>query len=539
MTTAIFFREDQIGYIAFEPGNRDNAIYETFCVQLGNLLKGSLLFSARQKMIDALAQERALTAMLMDTIPDHIYFKDERSRFILVNRSMAGILGVGDPLLAVGKTDFDFFAPEHAQLAFDGEQEIMRSGTPLVDFEEKETWPDGRETWVSTTKMPLRNPTGRIIGTFGLSKDITEHRRAEERILRLAALVESSGDAIFGVDMQGLVTSWNTGAERLYGFAADEIVGRQVAELMAPETMRETRDSWDEVRNGQVVRSFEALGRRKNGTSVHVLYTLSPVRDERGASVGIAVIARDITADKILQARLMQAQRLESLGTLAGGIAHQFNNINAVIKGYVDLLLDMQDLSPTAKLYATEATKAVSRLVDITERLQGLTAVTKDGEQSCRLHEIARSLLPLFEQRLTESGTTIDLDLCETPRVRLHRSRAGYILTSLLSNSLDSLVDRPVRRLSIRTGPGPQAAYLEVTDTGCGISPDNIPRLFTPFFTTKGEWAPAGSSQTKRHGVGLSLSICRSVVSESGGRIDVESQPGTGSTFRIWLPSVD
>ena len=109
IATATFFREDQIGYIAFEPGQRDSAIYETFCVQLSNVLEGSLLFGARQRMVDALARERALVAILMDTIPDRIYFKDERSRFILINRSQAKAFGVGDPDRAIGKTDFDFF----------------------------------------------------------------------------------------------------------------------------------------------------------------------------------------------------------------------------------------------------------------------------------------------------------------------------------------------------------------------------------------------------------------------------------------------
>jgi PAS domain S-box-containing protein len=226
VTMATFFREDQIGYIAFEPGLRDSAVYETFCVQLSSLLNGSLLFSARQRMIDALERERALIAVLMDNVPDHIYFKDERGRFVLINRAMTKTLGLSDPAQAVGRTDFDFFTPEHAQHALDAEQAIMRSGEPIVDLEEKEAWRDGRVTWASTTKMPLRDARGSIIGTFGISADITERRHSEERILRLATLVESSRDTIFGVDMQDLVTSWNKGAEELFGYDADEMVGR-------------------------------------------------------------------------------------------------------------------------------------------------------------------------------------------------------------------------------------------------------------------------------------------------------------------------
>jgi len=118
----------------------------------------------------------------MDTLPDHIYFKDRESRFIAVNRASATLFGSEDPADALGKTDADLFAREHALAALRDEQEILRTGQPLVNMEEKETWPDGHETWVSTTKLPLRDPKGHIIGTFGLSRDITEKKRAEEKL---------------------------------------------------------------------------------------------------------------------------------------------------------------------------------------------------------------------------------------------------------------------------------------------------------------------------------------------------------------------
>ena len=136
--------------------------------------------SERSKMENALARERFLLKTLMDNLPDHIYFKDRESRFIAVNRAMAAWFGLEDPADVLGKTDADLFAPEHAQAALRDEQEILRTGQPLVNMEEKETWPDGHETWVSTSKLPLRDPNGHVIGTFGLSRDITEKKRAEE-----------------------------------------------------------------------------------------------------------------------------------------------------------------------------------------------------------------------------------------------------------------------------------------------------------------------------------------------------------------------
>ena len=152
--------------------------------------------SERSQMENALARERFLLKTLMDNLPDHIYFKDRESRFIAVNRAMAALFGLEDPSDVLGKTDSDLFAPEHAQAALRDEQEILHTGQPLVNMEEKETWPDGRETWVSTTKLPLRDPNGHIIGTFGLSRDITEKKRAEGKLAALARELREKNEAL-------------------------------------------------------------------------------------------------------------------------------------------------------------------------------------------------------------------------------------------------------------------------------------------------------------------------------------------------------
>jgi sigma-B regulation protein RsbU (phosphoserine phosphatase) len=152
--------------------------------------------SERSQMENALARERFLLKTLMDTLPDHIYFKDRESRFIAVNRATASLFGFEDPADVLGKTDADLFAREHAQTALHDEQEILRTGQPLVNLEEKETWPDGHETWVSTSKLLLRDPNGHIIGTFGLSRDITEKKRAEEKLAALARELGEKNEAL-------------------------------------------------------------------------------------------------------------------------------------------------------------------------------------------------------------------------------------------------------------------------------------------------------------------------------------------------------
>src|SRR6201981_3218760 len=152
--------------------------------------------SELSEMENALARERFLLKTLMDSLPDNIYFKDRESRFIAVNRAAVSWFGLKDADQVLGKTDADLFAPEHAQAALRDEQEILRTGRPLVNLEEKEVWPNGHETWVSTSKLPLRDPKGDIIGTFGLSRDITEKKRAEEKLAALARELREKNEAL-------------------------------------------------------------------------------------------------------------------------------------------------------------------------------------------------------------------------------------------------------------------------------------------------------------------------------------------------------
>ncbi len=175
--------ETVINEYAFENGRRRWYEVRAFPVPEG-ILCISRDITARKRAEEALAREQRLLHALLDNIPAHVYFKDTQGRFMLVSKSTAEWAGVDDPAQLIGKTDFDIFATAHAQAAFEMEQEIIRTGEPVVELEEKETWLDGSETWVSTTKMPLRDAAGNIVGTFGISRDITARKRAEEDLQR-------------------------------------------------------------------------------------------------------------------------------------------------------------------------------------------------------------------------------------------------------------------------------------------------------------------------------------------------------------------
>ena len=168
MVEPLCFRENQLGFALFEVGPRDGTTYEVLRGQISSALHTALLLVDRQRAQAALAQETALLEALLDTVPDHVYFKDLESRLVRASRSMADWFGLSGPEELIGKSDFDFFTEDHARPAFEDEQQIIRTGQPIVNREERETWPDRPDTWVSTTKMPLLDESGEDIGTFGI-----------------------------------------------------------------------------------------------------------------------------------------------------------------------------------------------------------------------------------------------------------------------------------------------------------------------------------------------------------------------------------
>ena len=185
----------------------------------------------------------------MDHLPDAVYFKDLDSRFIRVNRGLAARFGLADPADAVGKTDFDFFTAEHARPALEDEQDVISTGKPIVAREEEEVWPDGHSTWASTTKMPLRDPAGEIIGTFGVSRNITRNKQAEAELhkakvaaeaseRRTRLIVDTANDAYVAMDASGAIIDWNRQAEVTFGWSREEAIGRPVADTIIPVRLR-------------------------------------------------------------------------------------------------------------------------------------------------------------------------------------------------------------------------------------------------------------------------------------------------------------
>jgi PAS domain S-box-containing protein len=275
--------------------------------------------TARKRSEEELTHERYLLRCLMDTIPDKIYFKDREGRYIRVNKALAEKFGLGDPAQVLGKTVHDIFAEEYARQADTDEREIMRTGRPLVAQDLRETWPDGRETWISTTKMPLRDPQGEIIGTFGVSRDIGERRQAEEALRqseeRYLSVIAAMQDGIVLLDAGGAIRACNASAERILGLSADQMMARTALDPRW-QAIQEDGSVFPEeahppivtLRTGQPCRDVVAGVRKPDGTLTWISINSQPLFRADGTTLsGVVVSFEDITARRQREEALRQA----------------------------------------------------------------------------------------------------------------------------------------------------------------------------------------------------------------------------------------
>ncbi len=278
--------------------------------------------SERHRIREEHSRAGHLLELLMDNIPDAIYFKNKASQFVMINRAHAKRFGLAESRLAAGKTDADFFTAEHAKQALADEQRVLETGQPLVGIEEKETWPDGSVTWVSTTKMPLRDRAGRIFGTFGISRDITEHRRTEQALaersaellkerLLLRTLIDNLPDAIYAKDLAGRKTMANPAdLENLRCKTEADAIGKSDYDFFPPEVAKQFYEDDQKVFHGEPVINreehfFDAAGRKR-----WLLTSKLPLRDRDGKIVGLVGIGRDITKRKQAEETLDHERRL-------------------------------------------------------------------------------------------------------------------------------------------------------------------------------------------------------------------------------------
>ena len=375
------------------------------------------------------------------------------------------------------------------------------------------------------------------------ARDLAEAQRAT-----LATVVEYSDDAIVGLTPEGLITAWNRGAEKLFGYTAAEMLGRPATMLADSEGAEHQHDVLASLRNGDGGRSYEARRLRKDGTPVDLALTITPILDQAGTVIGVSAIARDITAVKeaaehqrAVEERSHQAQRMESLGKLAGGVAHDFNNILAIIGNYTDFAIEETGDNPQVQADLKQARTAVERAGNLTRQLLTFTRGDAIQPQDIDLNASIAEVQAMLQRTIGEHITLIAMPAPQPLTVHADPGQIQQILLNLAINARDAMPEggTVVLEANLATLDGDEVnmqpplaagtyARLLVSDTGHGMSADTAARIFEPFYTTK----PHGK------GTGLGLATVYGIVTEAGGSINVYSEIDIGTTFRIYLPLV-
>ncbi|MGD0162352.1 MAG: PAS domain S-box protein [Candidatus Sulfotelmatobacter sp.] len=566
---------------------------------------------------------------------------------------------------AVGKPIQMLLPPERAN----EESAILAQigkGERIDHFETVRVGQDAKRVDVSVTISPIRDRRGRIVGASKIARDIGERKRAEAVQERLAAVLESSDDAIIGESLDGTITSWNRGAEDLFGYSESEAVGKFIQMLLPPDRANEEFDILARLKNGERINHFETVRVQKDGKRINVSVTISPIRDSSGAIIGASKIARDISERKcveeelrkaeerfgkafrsnplavsistraegryldvndsflkilgykrgdvigrtasglsfwaqpsereqmlkllddngrvtelhtqcktsigelrevevsaelieleglpcvlaitrditdtlLLEAQFRQAQKMEAVGRLAAGVAHDFNNMLSVIIGYSDLSIDMIAADSPLEKHLAQIKKASERAAVLTRQLLAFSRQQVIFPRILDLNEVVENLTTMLLRMVGESISVSFRPTTPIGSIKADPGQIEQILMNLMVNARDAMpgggeiiietghaeLDEHYvsRHAGFHTG---QHVVLTVSDTGCGMDESVKSKIFEPFFTTKGIG----------QGTGLGLSTVHGIVSQSQGSICVDSQPGKGTTFTIYFPRV-
>jgi PAS domain S-box-containing protein len=531
-------------------------------------------FLERRHVEHALRDSEALFHSLVENLPQNIFRKDRAGRFTFCNQRFCDTVDL-PPEELIGKTDFDLFPHELAAKYVTDDHRLMETGETL-DTVERHHRPDGETIHVHVVKTPVRDAAGEVLGVQGIFWDVTQQVRAEQDLAeserRYRQLAEATLDGIVLIGENGDVELFNPAAERMFGYRAAEVLGRPAA-ILVPEEFAvfheaDSRLSFRTRLLTNLGKPQECKARRKDGTEFPVEIALSVMSDADAGDARVRFLAalRDLTERNRMRAVLVQNEKLASIGLLSAGVAHEINNPLAFVAN--NLVVLERDCKALLELIATYAAaddrlataapqayhraralaedldlpyvqenlgrllertrEGVDRVSRIVHSLRGLARTDAPRHQQVRLPELIDSSLEIIRGRFKRLGVAVEQTHDADPTVPCVPTQLSQVILNLLVNAFQAIeTARPTGgRVIIHSERRGEEMLLEVTDNGGGIPPEYLPKLFDPFFTTKdvGE------------GTGLGLSISHHIVSAHGGRIEVDSTPGDGSCFRVYLP---
>jgi len=503
------------------------------------LLATFIELSQHHLVTRALRESEQKFRTLTETAASGIFIiRGERIRYI----NPAGERICGYSLTELQRMAFwELVHPDHRELVRNRGLARQRGEPVPTHYEFKLLRPDGEERWVDFTAGTLTyQGQPAMLGTV---YDITERKLAQEALRqseeRLRGLTENAPDIIFSLDRRGCFTYVNPAWERILGHRRHEVLGRQFVDLARPEDRDEYIRIFRLVRDqGQTVREHHGFMPLLGGGKRHFLMSGSPNLDSRGQVTGLVGLLKDVTQQEELEAQLRHAQKLEALGSLTGGVAHEFNNVLMTIRGYTQLLsLAQGDPARTGELLA-KIDQGCQRAADLTRKMLTFSRIEAGEKQLLHLNQVVEGVWQ-FMRQAAPPAIELKLNLApDLPPIVGNASQLEQVLMNLAINARDAIhgggqVSFSTRLVDLGRGPdanpwlgGGSFVQAEVADSGAGMPPEVMQRIFDPFFTTK----------EPGKGTGLGLAVVYSILKSHGGHIWVESDQGKGSRFSIYLP---
>jgi PAS domain S-box-containing protein len=510
---------------------------------------GSLLFiegfitdvTNRKKAEKELTQERTLLRTIINNLPDAIYVKDTNAKKILANKVDVQNIGAHSEEEVLGKDDFAFFPPDIAKAFYNDDMYVLRTGNPIINHEEKIQFADGSVGYLLTSKVPLRDSTGKIVGIVGIGHNITEWKRAEEALRKSEAIykefVENDLTGDFIASSDGIIKSCNSAFAKIFGFpSSTEAQGISLSSLFpSPENFQRLLTF---IKEQKRLEYYETSLKSRDRREVYVVMNIVGKTDEDGKLTEIIGYVFDDTRRHELEKQIIQTQKMESIGILAGGIAHDFNNILGIILGYTSLLEQESEKQQISAKNLEIIRKAVERGAALVRQILTFARQTDIHAATLNINDIIKELYQMLYEtfpRIIEIKTILEPDLLPVigDQTQLHQA-----ILNLAVNAKDAMpqggtltfktsnVDGNELRRKFPNATAEQYVCVSVQDTGYGIPEEDLKKIFEPFYTTK----------ERGKGTGLGLAVVYGVVTTHQGFIDVESIEGKGTTFSLYLP---
>lgn len=506
----------------------------------------------RKQAEEALRNERFLLRTVIDNIPDSIYCKDTATRKTLSNLTNLHHAGLKSEAEILGKTDFDLYPKELAAEFYADDQLVLQSGEPLMNREEFVVLENGEKKWQLTSKLPLKDKDGSIIGLVGIGHDITQRRQAEEALREsekiIRSITDSALDAIIMVDPEGLISYWNPAAERITGYTNTEAMGMNLHQLIVPSRYHVAHyDAFPMFQqNGQggaIGKTLDLEAIRKDGIEISVQVSLSSINlNNRWHAVGIL---RDVTQQKKIEQALVKAKQEAEMANkfksiFLANMSHEIRTpLNAII-GFSQLMNRDKNLSDTQKEYNLSIIHAGEHLLSLINDILELSKIEAGrvilNPSNVDLHALLEDIQMIFSEKTNSKNLQF---LCEKeddlPQfVLVDESKLRQIFVNLIGNALKFTEEGGIA-VRVRVDPieeNRKMLVVEVQDSGPGIAPEEMEKLFRHFEQTS-------SGINKGSGTGLGLALSRELAILMGGDITVTSEVGIGSIFTFQVEIKD